>query len=137
MDITIAADRMVRIEGGGVECPLDTHLVRLRLTPRKKGQAPASRQVAGKAAAFPRLRRWRFLPQDARKPRIFWPRVNIRGRTFHRHQYTLGAVKLPPGCPLALAQTATHFKNIVSSLGGDFAADGAQPFQAVIILIGN
>ena len=39
MDITIAADRMVRIEGGTVEC-------RLRLTPRKKGQAPPR-------AAFP------------------------------------------------------------------------------------
>lgn len=40
MDITIAADRMVRLDEGGVECRLDTHLVGLRLAPRKKGQAP-------------------------------------------------------------------------------------------------
>lgn len=40
MDITIAADRMVRLEEGGVECRLDAHMVRLRLTPRKKGEAP-------------------------------------------------------------------------------------------------
>ena len=40
MDVTIAADRMVRLEEGGVECRLDSHMVRLRLTPRKKGQAP-------------------------------------------------------------------------------------------------
>ena len=40
MDITIAADRMVRLAEGEVECRLDTHLIRVRLTPRKKGQAP-------------------------------------------------------------------------------------------------
>jgi hypothetical protein len=40
MDITIAADRMIRLEEGGVECRLDTHMVRLRVAPRKKGEAP-------------------------------------------------------------------------------------------------
>lgn len=40
MDITIAADRMVRIEEDAIECRLDSHTVRLRLTPRKKGQPP-------------------------------------------------------------------------------------------------
>ena len=40
MDVTIAADRMVRFEEGGGECRLDTHMIRLRLAPRKKGQAP-------------------------------------------------------------------------------------------------
>lgn len=58
MDITIAADRMVRLADGEVECRLDTHLIRLRLAPRKKGQALPS-------AAFPwelsRARLKRFL----------------------------------------------------------------------------
>ena len=40
MDVTIAADRLVRLDEGGVECGIDTHMIRLRLTPRKKGQAP-------------------------------------------------------------------------------------------------
>ena len=40
MDITIAADRMVRLADGDVECRLDAHTVRLCLAPRKKGQAP-------------------------------------------------------------------------------------------------
>jgi len=40
MDVTIAADRMVRLEEGGVECGIDTHTIRLRLSPRKKGEAP-------------------------------------------------------------------------------------------------
>ena len=40
MDVTIAADRMVRFEEGGVECSLDTHTIRLRLFPRRKGEAP-------------------------------------------------------------------------------------------------
>ena len=40
MDITIAADRMVWFEEGGVECSLDAHTIRLRMAPRKKGQAP-------------------------------------------------------------------------------------------------
>ena len=46
MDITIAADRMVRLTEGEVECRLDTHTIRLRLAPRKKGEAPLR-------AAFP------------------------------------------------------------------------------------
>jgi hypothetical protein len=46
MDITIAADRMVRLSEGGVECRLDEHLIGVRLVPRKKGQAPLR-------AAFP------------------------------------------------------------------------------------
>jgi hypothetical protein len=46
MDITIAADRMVRLVEGEVECRLDTHMIWLRLAPRKKGQAPP-------CAAFP------------------------------------------------------------------------------------
>ena len=40
MDITIAADRMVRLTDGDVECRLDTHMIRLRVIARKKGQAP-------------------------------------------------------------------------------------------------
>ena len=40
MDITIAADRMVRLTEGDVECRLDTHLVGVRVIPRKKGEAP-------------------------------------------------------------------------------------------------
>ena len=40
MDITIAADRMVRLTEGEVECRLDAHLVGVRVAPRKKGQAP-------------------------------------------------------------------------------------------------
>jgi hypothetical protein len=40
MDITIAADRMVRLEEGSVECRLDSYTVRLRMTPRRKGEAP-------------------------------------------------------------------------------------------------
>ena len=40
MDITIAADRMVRLMDGDVECRLDTHMVRLRVIAREKGQAP-------------------------------------------------------------------------------------------------
>ena len=46
MNITIAADRMVRLTEGGVECSLDTHMVGVRMAPRKKGQAPLR-------AAFP------------------------------------------------------------------------------------
>ena len=40
MDITIAADRMVRLTEGEVECGLDTHMIRVRVAPRKKGQTP-------------------------------------------------------------------------------------------------
>ena len=46
MDITIAADRMVRLAEGEVECRLDTHMVRVRVAPCKKGEAPPR-------AAFP------------------------------------------------------------------------------------
>ena len=46
MDITIAADRMVRLAEGEVECRLDTHMVLVRVAPRKKGEAPLR-------AAFP------------------------------------------------------------------------------------
>ena len=38
--ITIAADRMVDLCEGGVECGVDTHMVRVRLRPRKKGVKP-------------------------------------------------------------------------------------------------
>ena len=40
MDITIAADRMVRIEEGEIECRFDSHMIRLRVVPRKKGEPP-------------------------------------------------------------------------------------------------
>ena len=46
MDITIAADRMVRLTEGEVECRLDTHMIGVRLARAKKGQAPLR-------AAFP------------------------------------------------------------------------------------
>ena len=46
MDITIAAERMVRLAEGGVECWLDTHMIGLRVAPRKTGEAPLR-------AAFP------------------------------------------------------------------------------------
>jgi hypothetical protein len=62
MDITIAADRMIRLEEGGVECRLDTHMVRLRVAPRKKRRGSAARRVsvgtlARAAEAFPRAAR--------------------------------------------------------------------------------
>ena len=39
-DITISADRMVKLEEGGIECRLDTHMVSLRLGRRKRGSEP-------------------------------------------------------------------------------------------------
>ena len=39
-DITIAADRIVRVEEGDIECWLDTHLAKLTLRKHKRGERP-------------------------------------------------------------------------------------------------
>lgn len=36
-DVTIAADRMVRVEEVGIEVRFDSHMLRLRLVPRGRG----------------------------------------------------------------------------------------------------
>jgi hypothetical protein len=39
-DISIAADRIVHVEEGGIECWLDTHLAKLTLRKHKRGERP-------------------------------------------------------------------------------------------------
>jgi hypothetical protein len=39
-DISVAAERIVRVEEGDIECWLDTHLAKLTLRKRKRGERP-------------------------------------------------------------------------------------------------
>ena len=96
MDITIAADRMVRLAEGEVECRLDTHMIRVRLAPRKKGQAPLR-------AAFPwelsraRLKRFPVLLESDEDGKfagvtIFKPTGEKAGRI----KNAPGGLRVPP-----------------------------------------
>ena len=96
MDITIAADRMVRLAEGEVECRLDAHTVSLRVARRKKGEAPLR-------AAFPwelsraQLKRFPVLLESDEDGQfagvtIFKPTREKAGRT----KNAPGRVRVPP-----------------------------------------